>query len=744
MAKKILMLVILFFIPSKMLHSRIIEEDIFSKGSDVYIAKEDTLKGDIKSVGGDIEILGRVEGDVNSVGADVVVKGIVTGSVKTMGGDLYVDGKIEGDATTMGGNITGSGEIRGKVEAKGGDIDIELREDIKEMKNELFDMLKELRISLGGIKVVDINISGLVNIPQNVVSDTFGIKIGDETELENLARGVKNIEALEYFSDVGVELKLKGNGFLIEIGLKENPYIEQLYITGNTLFSTEELLEKLEVNPGEVLKGSIKTKTDLLNSLYYEDGYELAEVSPDYDAELHILTFNIDEGRIDRIEIEGNKRVPTSKILETLNIREGEIYNVKKIKEVLAKLEEKFPLEAGVKTKKKRNKITVGIRVEMADEEKPEFIVREEEKQVEGKPPEVTKEKGENVLKIYIDEKGPIKHDSNFRYNRVEGAYLGLTLTSRSFMPNDLIGRLSGGYGFAGKIWEYKLGLEKPFFSPHTLSFGGEYYKIVDTFDRELLSEGEQTAASLLLRCAYYDYYIREGYSLFVSQHITASQKLKLEYRDDEYSSIPKSTNWSIFKGNPFRENPPVDEGRMKSILLSYTYDTRKGSDFASGWFASGCAEFAGDKMGDYDLAGDFDFSRYTVDLRRYNKLSHGQYLDFRIMGGSSPDCLPVQKRFYLGDISTLHGYNYKEFLGNLFALSNVEYRIGEKWQGVFCWDIGGCWETVDDFDTDDLKSSIGLGIAGNHGSAFRLTVAKRLDREDAPVKVYLRFQRSF
>lgn len=706
MAKKILMLVILFFIPSKMLHSRIIEEDIFSKGSDVYIAKEDTLKGDIKSVAGDIEILGRVEGNINSLGGDVVVKGIVTGSVKTMGGDLYVDGKIEGDATTMGGNITGSGEIRGKVEAKGGDIDIELREDIKEMKNELFDMLKKLRISLGGIKVVDINISGLVNIPQDMVSDTFGIKIGDETELENLARGVKNIEALEYFSDVGVELKLKGNGFLIEIGLKENPYIEQLYITGNTLFSTEELLEKLEVNPGEVLKGSIKTKTDLLNSLYYEDGYELAEVSPDYDAELHILTFNIDEGRIDRIEIEGNRRISKEKLLETLEIEMSLPYNAKSVKKEIGKLEDKFPIDANTC---------------------------------------VVEEKQEKILKISIREEGPIEHDSNFRYNRVEGAYLGLTLTSRSFMPNDLIGRLSGGYGFAGKIWEYKLGLEKPFFSPHTLSFGGEYYKIVDTSDRELLSEGEQTAASLLLKCSYYDYYIREGFGIFVSQRITPSQKLKLEYRDDEYSSIPKSTDWSIFKGkDSFRENPPVDEGRMKSILLSYTYDTRKGSDFASGWFASGCGEFAGDKMGDSSLEGDFDFSRYTLDLRRYNKLSDGQFLDFRIMGGSSSDILPVQKRFYLGDISTLHGYDYKEFSGNLFALSNVEYRIGEKWQGVFCWDIGGCWETVDDFDTDDLKSSIGLGIAGNHGSDFSLTVAKRLDREDAPVKVYLRFQRSF
>ncbi len=65
-------------------------EDIVRLGTDIHIAKNEIVKGDVVAVGGDILVEGKVEGDVVSIGGDI---------------SITSDANIEGDVLTSFGKI---------------------------------------------------------------------------------------------------------------------------------------------------------------------------------------------------------------------------------------------------------------------------------------------------------------------------------------------------------------------------------------------------------------------------------------------------------------------------------------------------------------------------------------------------------------------------------------------------------------------------------------------------------------
>jgi outer membrane protein assembly factor BamA len=134
------------------------------------------------------------------------------------------------------------------------------------------------------------------------------------------------------------------------------------------------------------------------------------------------------------------------------------------------------------------------------------------------------------------------------------------------------------------------------------------------------------------------------------------------------------------------------------------------------------------------------------LDLRSYNKLSPANFLDFSLKLGYSNQSLPRQRIFYLGGVSTLRGYEYKEFGGNAMILGNLEYRIGVKTpQVVLLVDAGTTWDTniKSTPDFSDIKPSIGVGVQDYDGN-FRISVHKALDRKEAPFKIYFRVNTTF
>ena len=57
--------------------------------------------------------------------------------------------------------------------------------------------------------------------------------------------------------------------------------------------------------------------------------------------------------------------------------------------------------------------------------------------------------------------------------------------------------------------------------------------------------------------------------------------------------------------------------------------------------------------------------------------LSEHQTFGVRAIGGWSEGVLPPQRQFAVGGIGSVHGYDFKEQVGDTLALLNLEYELG-------------------------------------------------------------------
>jgi len=356
--------------------------------------------------------------------------------------------------------------------------------------------------------------------------------------------------------------------------------------------------------------------------------------------------------------------------------------------------------------------------------------------------------------------------DLVFKYNRVEGLFLGLHFPKR-FVPE--VGHFSVygfvGYGFKLKDMRFQVGLDRWFFDPidYRFEIGGEIHSLTDTKDLWRIPYFENTLATLFLREDFQDYFGREGFSLHVSQNITPYVKGTVEYRNDDYTSLTNHASWSLFGGHKvFRPNPSLNgyEGNMRSIYGELLVDNRDDWDFTTtGWLIKLSAE-----VSSADLGGDFSFNRYLVDVRHFRPITSGENLNFRVMLGSSEGDLPFQKDFELGGISTLRGLRFKELSGNSMLLVNLEYRIhsrflgseiplfGEHFSLILFTDIGDAWISPNTYDITDrlrmlewnhLKHDIGIALADPEGD-YRLNIARRTDKSNNDFVITFRISQPF
>jgi outer membrane protein assembly factor BamA len=358
------------------------------------------------------------------------------------------------------------------------------------------------------------------------------------------------------------------------------------------------------------------------------------------------------------------------------------------------------------------------------------------------------------------------------RYNRVEGVYLGMKLNKeggRRWRPSR-----PTMYGFVGNAFaagepEYQVGIEKGFFDEFRLGLGGEYHRRITTPDLWIMPAEENSAAALLIKEDFHDFYFTEGWSGIVSQNFTPALKLSAAYQTDEYRSEDRHARWSLFGGKKvFRENPLMDEGTNNAVSGRLVIDTRNSVRRTSrGWYIQLEGERAGDAFG-----GDFEYDRFVADLRRFQPLGFGEGVDLRIRVGTGQGRMPWQKAYYLGGPSTLRGFRYKAFPNgweqpgaNRMMLAQLEYRLGrdelpdmmgmgllDNFNLILFTDAGwtanvdttlGPTEGFKGLSIGRLKNDVGIALA-NHDGNVRFEVARRTDTSDKPYTFWFRISRPF
>ena len=361
-----------------------------------------------------------------------------------------------------------------------------------------------------------------------------------------------------------------------------------------------------------------------------------------------------------------------------------------------------------------------------------------------------------------------------YRYNRVEGHFFGLGSDKKYYWDGYRRFSVYGSVGWGAKShrWRYNLGIARQFLitsSPSgggILEIGGEGHSFTDTKDQWIIGTNENTAAAILIHEDFRDYFGREGFSIhtgYYTRFDDVTAQLKVAYVLDKYSSLEKRTEWSVFGGNKvFRPNPAIDDGRMRSFVISPGFSTTtRTSRGPEGWSMYGTAEFADTRYG-----GNFSFSQTIADIRRYQPLSQYDNFNLRLRVGTSGGKLPAQKIFELGGLSSLHGRPFKSEIGNRMILLNAEYIVnGDFLHELDFWPSGllrhfnfivlsdaglmrnvsrekGWTDGFENIRFSEFKHDIGLGLSNRNGS-FRIGFVWRTDIK-APGRLFFRFNRPF
>jgi len=174
--------------------------------------------------------------------------------------------------------------------------------------------------------------------------------------------------------------------------------------------------------------------------------------------------------------------------------------------------------------------------------------------------------------------------------------------------------------------------------------------------------------------------------------------------------------------------NGDTSDTRENGVLLSLIRDTTEGKilDIMSGSRANFTVYQAFKGLG-----GDFDYTDYILDARKYFTLSERNILALRFLGALSQG--RDREEFSLGGETRLRGLSKDAFSGSRLALINAEWRFMVfpeiNWRLMLLWpeiyvrslqfalftDSGAAWNQPEEIKTvSDIKNTIGIGLRVN------------------------------
>ena len=605
-----------------------------------------------------------------------------------------------------------------------------------------------------------IDIEGNSEIPRSELLDKIPFQPGDIVSVDELSWLNREFEALEWLSDVRIETtdaleeevkkpgepsargesspsgaaapQVEGFGdgpppipiFKVKLRIRvtEAPtgVVERLNMQGNRYFISPFLRSAFGLKRGRASIEGLDTKRQLIENLYRHHGYNLVQITHQF-SDTHLL-IDIDEGHLDDIRFSGNRRITGAELAGALDFKQGDVYSKQigttRLDQMRAKLD-------------KNNLYFKRI-----------------------KSWQVKREGDRNVLAIEIEERSRLK--VNWRpfldFNRVHGLILGggVDLSTRE-ADAQIYGEVSNGV--SSKIWNYQLGAEKTWFDRRALTIGGSVYQQTDANRYAGWSEGGEFLGAFFLGSVSLDYYQRKGYQARIKGQLTQLMDITVEFTDEDHEILFKSTDWSLWNKNILkRSNLRIDEGHFRSVTVGYNFNSRTVStlDYRAkhGWRGNFSVEYANKR-----LNSDFDFNLYHFTIVRYNQLRSNHNLDFRLEGAFSDRPLPRQRLLYLGGVGTLHGYDFKEFVGDNTLLFNMEYRIhfgtiryldeSEGPLGVVTAfsDTGYAWFNGEPLKFNRFNTSVGVGVSlfiGDPSFVLGLEIARALRKERNFVPILL------
>lgn len=538
-----------------------------------------------------------------------------------------------------------------------------------------------------------------------------------------------------------------------EIAPYLNKTLTKISIEGNQEIPTEDIQKKLGSIPGLPL-----TEDDVNHDLQaiYNMGW-FSDLYPTYEAvpEGVQVTYHVMENpNFSHLEVSGNTKLSTEKIRNIVNLRPGQMINIREATRKLQYVEEQYKRDGYILARitdvnvLPDGTLAVQINEGTVEDFKVKGNVKTKDKVIlreirlkKGEPfnSKLARRSIERIQNLGFFEDVNMKLNPGREPNAVE---MEIDVVEQNTGTFGIGAGYSSADGFIGMITVGDKNLRGTGDSVMLRwEFGGVDNKNYEfTYTKPWLDKRE-TSVSLSVYDLTYEYadYDRNGDEIarydkerrgqeitfgrpqgeFVKNYIT------LKHRDDIYKGVSEGYENSTQYYEPGYRVPPGSNipldymkrreenfGTTNSISYSRVYDSRDNVfDPHAGKRNSYTFEWAG-------LGGDFKFEKISVDYRYYLKMRKNRVLAFDLAAGYAWGNMPLSQRFAVGGADTLRGYKDDQFRGNSMLRGTVEYRIPiqKKIQAVVFYDIGYAWDKRDQraFDLGLMEYGYGVGLRIN------------------------------
>ena len=520
-------------------------------------------------------------------------------------------------------------------------------------------------------QVTSVSVSGNPHVNPDYILAVVRTKPGMTLSRDMILSDIEAVYNQGFFSFVDTEFADEGGGVSVTFTVQENPIIESIIFTGNTIYTADELKKEVFSLEGTVFnRVFFRNDLDRIQEKYHKNGYVMVRVS-DVQIEGGNIRVKILEPRVKNVLIQGNVKTKTYVIRRELKLDEGDMFNVTKFRHQLGKLQGLGYFDD----------VNVAFDVPDDDDSAVDLI-------------------------LTVKEKRTASVGLNVGYGTESGISGGLTYSDTNIFGRGMV--FEAGFN-AGSEATYWTTFSSPYMDADTFAWRvGARYRTYDEryYYRQGRRQFDFDERTLSIFAGIGRKFRNEDWSWYFT----------LRREDAEYSNIQRAIPGYI-------DDLTKWDGVNQTAELTVTWDKRdEYSPYSKGFVFDMNAEQAVKMLG-----GEYDYLKYWAQARMYISLNGildgladigGLWSDenplllaarLRI-GSATQDELPAFARYSLGGMNTLRGYNSRSFEGSNFYLGNFELRvpIAPAVSVVGFYDIGNADATM---DWDNYHDDYGAGV---------------------------------
>jgi outer membrane protein insertion porin family len=499
------------------------------------------------------------------------------------------------------------------------------------------------------------------------------------------------------------EIAMKDDGFYIEIPVEEGDRyrVSKVEVTGDLLDFNDRLVKQLQSKPEDYFgREKLREDMDKISKTYMNQGYAYTTVDPIVKRDSEVRTASIDFDvkkkeivHIGRVTITGNTKTRDKVIRRELQLAEGDLFNSTKLERSINNLRKLDFFE--------------DVEITPTDTEQTDIM----------------------NLNVKVKEKLTGSISAGGGYSSDDGLFTSGEITQRNLFGN---GQYIGLKGYLGQqAQRYVLSFTEPYMFDRPISGGIDLYN-----------------------------WLRQ-YPDFTQD--STGFRLRSGYRFGSYSRLAGFYTYSsaLVTSVPF-DAPPIivqQEGRITTSSITAAVD-RDSTDHPF-LPTRGMVSMASVQWASPTLGGSSNFMKAEIHhgifiplFWKFVGYVRGEFGYINILGADDNTSVPLYDRYFLGGINSLRGFKWATVgpydgpyiiggtnygLGTVELLFPVVESIGMR--GVFFFDAGNAFLTMQDFSINAFRTDAGAGIRWNSPlGPLRIEWGYNLDPQPGESKYQFQF----